>query len=186
MEKTRKDGEMKALLTLMLKSQLRTEQRLREDEACLFDTFIGPAESLFLNQLAEQTQHYGGHIKGKKDHGLGPPHVYACLGFLEGLMKNHKQEVGAQNCQAVEKWAKELEELPWEAVADQVRMFKLSKVFDKEKRRLTFCLAPQLVEERKAVAGCLEQLGWVRKYGKAPPSHMEREPQEFLDSLVAK
>ena len=175
---------MKALLTLMLKAQLRTEQRLREDEACLFDTFIGPADSLFLNQRTEQTQNYGGQVKGKKDHGLGPPHIYACLGFLEGMMRNHKQEMGKVNCQVLEAWGKELEDQTWQEVADQVRMFKLSKVFDKEKRRLTICLAPQLADQRKAVAGCLEQLGWARKYGKAPPSHMERELQGFPEELL--
>ena len=73
MEKTKKDGEMKGLLTLMLKAQLRTEQRLRETESCLFDTFIGSAESLFLNQLTEQTQHYGGQERGRKTTGLVHP-----------------------------------------------------------------------------------------------------------------
>ena len=125
-------------------------------------------------------------MKGKKDHGLGPPHIYACLGFIEGLMKNHKADIGKQNCQVMEAWGKDLEAKTWEEVADLVRMFKLSKVYDKDKRRLTICLAPQLVEVRTAVAGCLVQLGWVRKFGKAPPSHMERELQEFLEALVGK
>ena len=100
------------------------------------------------------------------------------------MMKNHKQDVGKQNCQVMETWGKELEEQTWQEVADQVRMFKLPKVFDKEKRRLTICLAPQLVEQRKAVAECLEQLGWVRKFGKAPPSHIERDLEEFLEALL--
>ena len=106
MEKTKKDGEMKGLLTLMLKAQLRTEQRLRETESCLFDTFIGSAESLFLNHLTEQIQHYGGQVRGKKDHGLGPPHVYACLGCLDGLTKHHKDQVGTKSCQVVEAWGR--------------------------------------------------------------------------------
>ena len=84
----------------------------------------------------------------------------------------------------VEAWLKELEDLPWKEVVEKVKLFKVSKVFDKEKRRLTFCLSPGLEEQRKALVGCLEQLGWERKYGKAPPSHMERELQEFLEALV--
>ena len=41
LEKTKKDNELKALLTLMLKTQLRTEQKLRELEAVSFDTWWG-------------------------------------------------------------------------------------------------------------------------------------------------
>jgi len=40
------------------------------------------------------------------------------------------------------------------------------------------------VEERRAFAKALEELGWDRKFGRAPPSHMERELQEFLMNLV--
>ena len=184
MEQTRKNGELKALLTLMLKTQLRSEQRHREMEAIHFETFIGPADTLFLNDLTEQTQAYNTQAKGKKDHDLGPPHVYACPSCLGELTKHHRDQVGGKNCQVVEAWLKELEDLPWKEVVEKVKLFKVSKVFDKEKRRLTFCLSPDLVEQRKALVGCLEQLGWERKYGKAPPSHMERELQEFLEALV--
>ena len=45
-------------------------------------------------------------------------------------------------------------------------------------------LAPYCQEERKAVVMSLDQLGWQRKHGKAPPSHMERELQAFLDELL--
>ena len=39
----RKQGELKGLLSLMLKAQLRSEQRHREVEGVIFDTFVGPA-----------------------------------------------------------------------------------------------------------------------------------------------
>ena len=184
LEKTRKDSELKALLTLMLKTQLRTEQKLRELEAVSFDTWVGAAETPFLTLLTEQTQNYSCQTKGKKDHKLGPPHVYAFLGCLDGLLKHHKEQVGAKNCQVVEAWGKELEELPWEEVAEKVKLFKLSKVYDKDKRRLTACFSPELGEQRRAFVSCLDQLGWERKHGKAPPSHMERELQAFLEALV--
>ena len=68
-------AKITSLLTLMLKTQLRSEQRHREMEAIHFDTFIGPANTTFLNQMTEQTQAYNTQAKGKKDHDLGPPHV---------------------------------------------------------------------------------------------------------------
>ena len=90
----RKNSEMKALLTLMLKTQLRGEQRLREVEGALFDTYVGPADCQMLNHITQQTQAYNSKAQGNKNHGLGPPHVYAFLGFLEGIEKNHKEKVG--------------------------------------------------------------------------------------------
>ncbi len=48
LDSTRKNGELKSLLTL-LKTQLRAEQRLRELEADDVDNFIELADSLFLN-----------------------------------------------------------------------------------------------------------------------------------------
>ena len=77
-----------------------------------------------------------------------------------------------------------MEAAQWEEVAEQVRMFRLSKVYDKEKRRLTMSFAPTLAEQRKAVKGALDQLNWECKQGRAPPSHMERELQAFLEELV--
>ena len=78
----------------MLKTQLRGEQRLREVEGAMFDTFVGPADCQMLNHIIQQTQAYNSKTQGNKNHGLGPPHVYAFLGFLEGIEKNHKEKVG--------------------------------------------------------------------------------------------
>ena len=184
MEGVRKNAEMKALLTIMLKTQLRGEQRLRDLEGALFDTFIGPANCQLLNQLTEQTQAYNKKVQGNKNHGLGPPHVYAFLGFLEGIEKNHKEVVGGKYMTILADWKKELEAAQWEEAAEQVRMFRLSKVYDKEKRRLTMSFAPTLADQRRAVKGSLDQLNWECKQGRAPPSHMERELQAFLEELV--
>ena len=65
-------------------------------------------------------------------------------------------------------------------------IFKVSKVYDRDKRRITIALAPQLLEEKTLLCGCLDQMGWQKKVGKAPPSHMERELQAFLEELMGK
>ena len=184
MEGVRKNSEMKALLTIMLKTQLRGEQRMRDLEGALFDTYVGPANCPFLNELTEQTQAYNKKVQGNKNHGLGPPHVYAFLGFLEGLERNHKEAVGGKNIAILTEWKKQLEVAQWEEVAEQVRMFRVSKVYDKEKRWLTMSFEPTLAEQRKAVKGALDQLEWECKHGRAPPSHMERELQAFLEELI--
>ena len=115
---------------------------------------------------------------------MGSPHVYAFQGFLDGLTRNHGSEIGSKNLKVLQEWQTKLTDMSWQEVAEVVKVFKLSKVYDKEQRRITLCLTPDCQEERKAVVGSLGQLGWTRKHGKAPPSHMERELQGFLDELL--
>ena len=62
----KKNSELKALLTLMLKSQLRMEQRVREIEGAMMLTFVGKADDLMLNEVSCQTQAYQAKVKGQK------------------------------------------------------------------------------------------------------------------------
>ena len=149
-------------------------------------TFIGAASDGFLNEVSCQTQAYQSKVKGNKNHGLGPPHVYAYQGFLGGLDKHHANGLGAKNLTELRELKKRMEEMTWQEAVEEVGIFKVSKVYDKDKRRLTMALAPQLLAERKLLSCCLDQLGWVKKEGKAPPSHMERELQTFLEELMGK
>ena len=187
LDSTKKNSELNPLLTLMLKTQLRGEQRLRELEGITMMTFVGAASAGFLNEISCQTQAYQNKVKGKKgDHGLGPPHTYAFLGFIAGLVKHHANELGGKNLGEVKELMTKMEALSWQEVAELVGIFRVSKVYDKDKRRLTITLAPHLLAERKLISGCLDQLGWQKKEGKAPASHMERELQSFLEELMGK
>ena len=64
LDNVQKNAELKSLLTLMLKTQLRGEQRLRELEGVMIMTFIGPADHLFLNDISCQTKAYQYAVKG--------------------------------------------------------------------------------------------------------------------------
>ena len=103
LDSTKKNAELKGLLTLMLKSQLRMEQRVREIEGALVQTFVGKAEDLLLNEVSCQTQAYQAKVKGQKNHGLGPPHVYAFEGCIAGLAKHHEMGIGLKNAGEVQK-----------------------------------------------------------------------------------
>ena len=184
LDSTKKNAELKGLLTLMMKSQLRMEQRVREIEGALMMTFVGKAEDLMLNEISCQTQAYQAKVKGQKNHGLGPPHVYAFQGFIAGLVKHHEAGIGQKNLGEIQMLKAKLEDMKWEEVLEEVLVFRVSKVYDKEKRRITLMLAAHLRDTTKLVGACLEQIGWEKKEGKAPPSHMERELQAFLEEML--
>ena len=180
----RKNSELKSLLTLMLKSQLRMEQRMRDLEGASMLTFVGKADDLMLNEISCQTQAYQARVKGQKDHGLGPPHVYAFQGCIAGLAKHHTAGIGMKNSGEITELMKRLEGWDWKEVLEEVLIFRVSKVYDREKRRITLMVAPQARSMGKLVGNCLEQIGWQKKEGRAPPSHMEREMQAFLEQLI--
>ena len=182
LENLKKNQEMKGLLELMLKTQLRGEQRLRELEGAVYDTYVGKASDLFLNQVSEQTQAYQDKVKGNKEHNLGPPHTYAFLGFIAGLVKNHAAEIGKKNHETLGAFKEQAETLGWQEVAELVKVFKVSKVYEREHRRITIMLGPGMADTGKVIKDSLAQLGWQHKQGKAPPSHMERELQAYLDA----
>eukprot|EP00959_Pyramimonas_sp_CCMP1952_P170808 3569256-Pyramimonas_sp.AAC.1 len=62
-----------------------------------------------------------------------------------------------------------------------IRLTKVDRCFDQDKRRITLCLQ----EYRKEVIGALQQLGAELKSGRAPASHMERELQEWLEVFLS-
>lgn len=180
----RKNPELKGLLTLMIKAALRSEQKHREAEGVIFDSFLGPADCGTVLGGTEQSTTYADQVRGNKGHGMGPPYTYVFLGILSAIVMKLSEKIGQATLNKLKDWYGQLEPMPWQEVCDVVLMCRISKTFDKEKRRLTMALAPHLVEEKRALAKAMDELGWERKYGRAPPSHMERELQEFLTSLV--
>lgn len=180
----KKNPELKSLLVLMIKAALRGEQRHRETEGVVFDSFLGPAESMVVLGGRQQSTAYAEQVRGNKGHGMGPPYPYVFTRILSIIVKKAAEKVGERTLLKLKEWEARVEPLPWQEVCEEVLMCKISKTFEKDRRRLTMAIAPNLVEERKALARALEELGWERKYGRAPPSHTERELQDFLTNLV--
>ena len=47
----------------------------------------------------------------QKDHDLGPPHIWAFLGFIGGLLKNHETDVGKKNAEVLRTWQQQISNL---------------------------------------------------------------------------
>ena len=68
------------------------------------------------------------------------------------------------------------------AKADVVRFCLLDKCYNQAQRRVTIVVKDEGV--RTAVGKAMEQLGFQRKSGRAPASHMERDVQMRLEELL--
>ena len=71
--------------------------------------------------------------------------------------------------------------------AEKVRFCRIDKMFDKEKKRITFALAIDNDGQvaRKLVLSALKEIGSTMKHGRAPRTNMERELQGWLDELLS-
>mmetsp|Transcript_1508 Transcript_1508/g.4656 ORF Transcript_1508/g.4656 Transcript_1508/m.4656 type:complete len:229 (-) Transcript_1508:172-858(-) len=180
-------GGNKQLVAVLLKQVLKLSQEGRDMASAVVDTLVGKAEAPECVSLLSQTAAYAAQAKAAgKAHQLGPPHVQAFGGLLRGLAKVGAA-VGQRNLVALAAVEKEFEGMTWQQAAEEVRVCKLSKMYRSEYKRLTLVFGGSEVAARwrSATMGALEQTGWERKYGRAPPAHQERELQAWLEALVA-
>ena len=70
-----------------------------------------------------------------------------------------------------------------EEMAETVRFCRQDKMYDPKHKRITFSLTD--LGTRQTVIAAMRQVGEV-KAGRAPPGHMEREAQEWLEKLPEK
>ena len=76
-----------------------------------------------------------------------------------------------------------LETARWHEHGHEVRS-RLDRTFQSEQARITLSVDRSGV--RDAVVSALQQLGAARKYGRAPPTQLARELQQWLDTLLDK
>ena len=173
---------------LQTKHILKISQSVAAIEGALFDTFLGEASLQETTHMSEQTLAYATRTKADgKGHGLGPPHIWAYSGLLISLGKR-RYSVGARNAETLGKLEAEYKDLNVDQRCEVIRYCRLSKTHPQTgatpMKRLTLCFPPHAREAREAILASLVQAGWEKKQGRAPRIFMERELQEWLETLA--
>ena len=97
-------------------------------------------------------------------------------------LRNNRSEIGGANALVVDKFWAMLDAATADGEKHELVQFcRLDRTYAADKRRLT--LAVRISELREALAGALTQLGAERRFGRAPPSFMERELQQWLEAM---
>ena len=180
-------GEVRQVVSLVVKSQLQCRQKIAAIEGALFDTLLGEevaGDPLVLG-MSEQTSLYSREVKEKgRGHGLGPPHIWAFGGLGTSLVKLGGR-VGASTAEKIKGFMEEYDQMSVADKCEAVRYCRLSTTYKSTDRRITLCLAP-CHPVRHSLLKAMEELKWERKFGKAPKNFMERELQEWLEVLADK
>ena len=71
-----------------------------------------------------------------------------------------------------------------DAKCDHARFCRVDRTYQSEQARITLSVDRSGV--RDSVVSALQQLGAARKYGRAPPTLLARELQQWLDTLLDK
>ena len=81
--------EIQEVLYLLLRSGLNQAQATRELQSVVFQTFLVPTSSEPVQAAQAAGKAYSEQAKGKKaeEHGLGPPHTFKFLDFLEEALE---------------------------------------------------------------------------------------------------
>ena len=186
-----KEGAEK-LQTLLVKAVLRLSQAERDTASIIFGTFLGDTESPVVTAAETQSKLYSAQVKGTPGHKLGPPHIYVFGGVLSALVEMGLAAGGANTAETLKEAQQSYEAMTIDERCQVVQFCRLSKTYVKERRRLTWSLGALETPEgqtqshllRVALARALVETKWERRFGRAPPSHLERELQGFLDSLL--
>ena len=117
-----------------------------------------------------------------KGHKLGPPQIWAWGGLIAGLQKQ-EASVGAVNAATLTGNLKQLDGTSMDTKCDDARFCRVDRTYQSEQARIT--LAVDRSGVRDPGASALQQLGGARKCGRAPPTQLSRELQQWLGERVA-
>ena len=101
--------------------------------------------------------------------------------MLFGLSKEFKVQ---EKMTPSECMVKKYEELSWQQVCEVVKMCNAKKMFKQDQKKLGIAFSPfgEGPLWRKVLVEMLDQVA-TRKLGKAPTPHMERELQDWLETM---
>ena len=129
-KKEKGTSEDSKLQILIVKTLLRHSQQHRDAESVIFTTYLAPAVSFPIQSALYQTKQYAEAVK-ERGHGLGPPHIYAAAGLLQGFEEAGVTVLGAKELK------EEFLSQNNETRADNILFCRITRVYKEDTVRLT-------------------------------------------------
>ena len=154
-------------------------QDQRDLMSCCIDVLIGPAEDNVFAQMANQTKEYSRRSKEEKET-MGSPHLLAFVGMLTAII-DKGPSVGQANHEAVKSYMEQVKHMQPAELNEHVRLCKQAKCYNMHDKKI-FLELSRCPVRGQIIAG-LVQMGFTKKGGRAPPSHLERDLVDWLQHL---
>ena len=163
----------------IIKQCLRTDQETRSLRGAIFDTVIMATEHDVVKSTREQTRRYNGVQAASKGHTLGPPQI-----LIAGLQKQGAA-VGAANAATLADYTGNSSTIrAWTRSATMRGSARSIGRTNPSKLASLWRSTSQAYET--PVVSALQQLGAACMYGRAPPTQLSRELQQWVDTLLDK
>ena len=195
--------DQQALLTLVLKSVLQQQQKMRDVEGVIFTVFEAPEEDEVVKAGARQGKLYSKKVEELgKGHGLGPPHLFVMAAIIKTIQKDLQSQVdGApteENQEQLNGLKQQLHKMTslqqqWSQLStsqkdDIVPFIRIAKMYKQDKRKIIISMnshSEYAAELRKIVLKHMkERPEWDMKTGRPPAGHMERELATWLKLMI--
>ena len=171
-------GEACKSLPTLVKATCSSLQSARELEGTANDNMIFPSDHNILVAMKAATKTWQEKIvEIGKGHGLGPPYLPAWEAFLATLIS---EDVGGAAKKSLAVLEEKLKQLPQQERLLVIRVCKAKVTYDQGFSRVTLALRGFMEEHRAELLEAAKQAGAELKFGKAPPSNLERQLQQML------
>ena len=198
--------DQQALMSLVLKSILQQQQKMRDIEGVVFSVFIAPEEDEVIKAATRQGRLYSKKVEEMgKGHGLGPPHLFVMSAIIKTITKELKgqvegaeqnpspeqkaaQDIFKQQATQMEAMAGQWSQLSLEEKNDIVPFVRAAKMYKTEQKKLIISMnshTPMAADLRQLVVKHLRaRPEWEAKTGRPPAGHMERELGAWLKLMM--
>ncbi|CAK0890118.1 unnamed protein product, partial [Prorocentrum cordatum] len=174
-------------INVMVKQTLMTTQLVRELWAAGVDTYFLTADLPEIEAVQEAGATYSHEVRARgKGRQLGPPHLHIFNGFVTKLLERGPA-LGQRTHAMLKDWhARVWCELQPHDLYDMVRLFRVTKCYDQNKRKLHLMMRdvaqpsvppesdeqqlPSPLTVRGLLQKALEEIGGRRALGAAPPA----------------
>ena len=135
-----------------------------------------------LSGMRAQTRLYNEGVKAAgHGHTLDSLQIWAWGGLIADLQMQ-RAAVGAANAATLTGYLKQLDGMSMDTKCDHARFCKVDRTYQSEQAHINLSVDRSVV--RDPVVTALQQLGAARKYGRAPPTQLCRELQQWLETLL--
>jgi hypothetical protein len=169
----------------ILKAILQLQQTFRTICSTIFDVFIIPADLPEAVAAGEQGKRYNEMLQDPEERQQveGPPHVYIFGAFLQSLLERG-EAVGARNFEKLKAFADQFTAATITERAESIRVFRVDKTYQSTHRKITMHVEKSGIR-LELMQAMLQIKDVEHKIGRSPPTNLERELQDWVESFAA-
>jgi hypothetical protein len=176
-------SNMSFFLTI-IKAILQLQQTSRTVCSTIFDVIITATELPEVVAAAAEGKKYNEMVQNPEERAQveGPPHIYIFGAFLQAMLLRGSA-LGQGNHEKLKAFADDFSNYTVPERAEMIRVFRVDRTYQSAKKKVTMNIEKTPI--RKEFLAALAQIpDTEHKMGRSPPTNLERELQDWVESFL--